>query len=40
MDQGLTFQLKSRDSNTLTQLKLKNGDMIYVGNKEASMASI
>ncbi len=39
-DQGLSKPLTGRDTASLQSLKLKNGDMLHVGNQDANLASV
>ena len=39
-DQTLKQELKGRDTDLLSKLGLKNGDMLHVGNQDVELASV
>merc|ERR1719253_1632669 len=39
-DQGMTKELKVRDSDSLTKAGLKNGDMLHIGNQTVELSSV
>ena len=39
-DQGMTKELKVRDSDSLAKAGLKNGDMLHIGNQTVELASV